>query len=118
MSIQTNSAEGDIAFGVPPGVVRSQQAFWRDLPDLLSQRKLRGCWVLYHGDQRIGIARDAGKLLQECERRQLRGDDCYLAAIAPHSVAPWEVEDIGVPDHAFGTAEFQAAAMPTPIEER
>src|SRR5437762_2730912 len=47
--------DAEVAPDIPPGIFRAQQAFWRDLPQLLSQRKLRGRWVCYHGDQRIGI---------------------------------------------------------------
>ncbi len=39
----------EVATDIPPGILRSQQAFWRDLPHLLSQRKLRGRWVATTG---------------------------------------------------------------------
>ncbi len=45
----------EVAAGIPPGILRSQKAYWRDLPHRLSQPKLRGRWVCYHGDERIGI---------------------------------------------------------------
>ncbi|HEX5271221.1 MAG TPA: hypothetical protein VFW33_12060, partial [Gemmataceae bacterium] len=44
------------AFVYPPLFRRSQEAFWRDLPELLKSRRTRGKWVAYHGDERIGIA--------------------------------------------------------------
>src|SRR5882724_6130634 len=42
---------------VPPGILRSQQAYWRDLPELLKRWRYRGRWVCYHDDERIGIAK-------------------------------------------------------------
>src|SRR5262249_17934234 len=43
---------------IPPGLMRSQQAFWRDLPELLKDRRTRGKWVAYHGDEQVGVAAD------------------------------------------------------------
>ena len=83
----------EVAPGIPPGILRSQQAFWRDLPHLLSQRKLREQWVCYHGDERIGIGayRD---LIRECIRRGIPDDAFYLGRISPHAIPPWEPEDV------------------------
>jgi hypothetical protein len=39
---------------IPPGLLRSQQAFWRDLPGLLKDHRTRGKWVAYHRDERVG----------------------------------------------------------------
>src|SRR5438270_3180019 len=73
------------ALGIPPGILRSQEAFWRDLPHLLSQRKLRGRWVCYHGDERIGIgAYDA--LIRECVGREIPDDAFYLGRIRPREL--------------------------------
>ena len=41
---------------IPEGILRSQDAFFRDLPELLKDESLRGLWVIYHGDERIGVA--------------------------------------------------------------
>jgi hypothetical protein len=95
---------------IPPGIRRSQEAFWRDLPQLLAQKKLRGRWILYHGDQRVGIARTAEELIQVCIRRDLGDDACYLAAIAPRAVAPWEVEEIAPPKHGYGPVDLHDGA--------
>jgi len=96
-----------ITSAIPPGVLRSQQAFWRDLPGLVAQTRLRGHWVLYHGDERIGMAQDANELIRECVRRQLPDDCCFLATILPRRLAPWEIEDVEAPEHACGPAELQ-----------
>jgi hypothetical protein len=61
-------------FDIPEGVRRSQRAFLRDLPQLLKDESLRGKWVAYHGDERIGIASTEESLLQECLRRGLKKD--------------------------------------------
>ena len=36
-------------------VLRSQRAYWRDLPELLKDRRNRGKWVAYHGEERVAI---------------------------------------------------------------
>jgi len=83
-----------LASGVPPGILRSQQAFWRDLPELLENKKIRGKWVAYHGNERIGIARTEVELIRECLRRGLRDDEYDLDVIEPHARPPWEPEEI------------------------
>jgi hypothetical protein len=40
---------------LPEGIRRSQEAFFRDLPELLKQRGLRGKSVAYHFDDRVTI---------------------------------------------------------------
>ena len=59
---------------IPEGVRRSQAAFLRDLPELLKDESLRGQWVVYHGDERIGIAPNDEPLIRECSRRGLKSD--------------------------------------------
>ena len=43
-------------------MLRSKQAFWRDLPELLKKRRNRRKWAAYHGDERVAITRS------ECRR--------------------------------------------------
>ena len=83
----------EVAPGIPPGILRSQQAYWRDLPHLLSQRKLRGRWVCCHGDERIGIG-TYDELMRECIRRGISDDAFYLGRIHPQEAPPWEIEDV------------------------
>jgi hypothetical protein len=78
--------------GIPAGILRSQRAFWRDLPHLLSQRKLRGRWVCYHGDERIGIGTHE-ELIRDCRRREIL-DDAYLGRIRHRELPPWEPEEV------------------------
>ncbi len=78
---------------VPEGIRRSQEAFWRDLPHLLSQRKLGGQWVCYHGDDRIGIG-SYQALIRECLCRGLPDDSYHLDRIVPRELPPWEPEEV------------------------
>jgi hypothetical protein len=68
---------------IPPGIQRSQAAFRRDLPQLLANKKLYRRWVAYHGDERIGIARDPLELYKECSRRELKRDEFVVRCIMP-----------------------------------
>ena len=79
---------------VAPGILRSQQAFWRDLPELLKTKKNRDKWVCYHGDERIGIANDDVPLIRECLRRGLTDDVYDLFIIQPLDIPPWEPEEV------------------------
>ncbi len=77
---------------VPEGIRRSQEAFFRDLPELLKDRRLRGRFIAYHGDERIGIAKDDEPLIRECLRRGLKDDEYDLFVIRPQSPEPEEVD--------------------------
>ena len=81
------------ASGIPRSILRAQQAYWRDLPHLLSQRKLRGQWVCYHGDDRLGIGTYQA-LIRECQGRGLPDDTYHLDRILPRELPPWETEDV------------------------
>src|SRR5262249_37760758 len=37
---------------IPPGIRRSQEAYWRDLPQLVKLKSRKRLWVAYHGDER------------------------------------------------------------------
>lgn len=77
---------------VPDGIRKSQEAFFRDLPDLLKKRSLRGKYVAYHGDERIGIAGDDAPLIHECLRRGLKRDEYDILIIEPQSPEPEEID--------------------------
>ncbi len=94
----------DPTAGIPPGILRSQQAFWRDLPELLRHRRNRGRWAAYHGDEQIGVAADRMKLVREIRRRGLSQDDYYFGRIEPHDQAPWEPIEVE-PYHGPGLEE-------------
>jgi hypothetical protein len=88
--VSGNRAEQVALFDIPAGVRRSQQAFLRDLPELLKDEALRGQWIAYHGDERIGIAPSNEPLLRECARRGL-GEDQYDLFIID------ETEEVEIP---------------------
>jgi hypothetical protein len=77
---------------VPDGIRRSQEAFFRDLPELLKQRRLRGRYVAYHGNERVGISRSEIDVIRECVRRGLQSDQYDVFMIRPQSPLPEEVD--------------------------
>jgi hypothetical protein len=79
---------------IPPGVLRSMQAFWRDLPELLKSSRNRGQWVVYHGEERVGVAADDVTLIRELLRRGVPDDAYYLATVRPRDLPPWEPEEV------------------------
>jgi hypothetical protein len=87
-------AAGKETRGIPPGILRSQQAFWRDLPALLKIKRNRGKWVCYHGDQRIGIAGTKTELIRETQQRSIGRGEYYIAVIRQREIPPWEPEEI------------------------
>jgi hypothetical protein len=72
---------------IPPMIVRSQQAFSRDLPELLKTHYR--LWVAYHGDERIGFGRTETELYDRCFARGLKESEFVVCSIEP---------DGGVPD--------------------
>jgi hypothetical protein len=94
-----HAVEPDIQ--IAPGILRSMQAFWRDLPELLKVRRNRDKWVAYHGEERVGIAADDVTLIRELVRRKIPDDEYHLATIRPRTLAPWEEEEIEAmkPEH-------------------
>ncbi len=79
-------------FPLPEGIRKSKDAFFRDLADLIGDPSLRGKWVAYHGDQRIGIAADDEPLIDECRRRGLAADEYIIETIEAKPAAPEQIE--------------------------
>jgi hypothetical protein len=77
---------------IPEGIQRSLDAFRRDLPELLKDRRLRGKWVAYHGDDRIGIARKQLPLLKKCVELGLEPEEFITDVIEPKPEEPEEVD--------------------------
>ena len=90
---KTEPAQAAAPSSVSPGILRSQQAFWRDLPELLADKRNHGKWVCYHGAERIGIAAGDEPLLGECVRRGIPDDEYDLFVIKPRPLPPWEPEE-------------------------
>ncbi len=88
----------DVTSPVSPGIRRSQEAYWRDLPALLKLRSRKRQWVAYHGDQRVGFGRTSAELYRECiERHGLKKEEFYVDRLEPRSLPPWEAEVIDAP---------------------
>ncbi len=77
---------------VPEGIRKSQDAFFRDLPELLKDQRLKGYYAAYHGDERIGVADDDAPLIRECIRRGLKRDEYDILVIEPQSPNPEEID--------------------------
>ncbi|HKI32968.1 MAG TPA: hypothetical protein VKA46_14040 [Gemmataceae bacterium] len=91
----------DASAEIPPGILRSMQGFWRDLPELLKSKRNHRKWVAYHGEERVGIAADDRTLIRELNRRKIPPDAWYVATIRPRQLAPWEIEEVAdlKPEH-------------------
>lgn len=76
---------------IAPMVLRSMQAFWRDLPGLLEKRRNRKKWAAYHGDERVAITRTEVAAYQECFRRGLKHEEFYVGWLrpSPDGIPPW-----------------------------
>jgi hypothetical protein len=76
---------------IKPKVLRSMQAFWRDLPGLLMHRRNHRKWAAYHGDERVAIARSEVDAYQECFRRGLKRGEFWVGRLepAPDGIPPW-----------------------------
>jgi hypothetical protein len=90
--------------GVAPGVRRAQEAYWRDLPDLLPLCSPDRRWVAYHGDKRLGFARTLAELYQEAARHGVPTSELYVDRLAPRALPPWEAEEIEAAFEADGPA--------------
>lgn len=87
------SAEVDPRYpDTPIGIVRSRDAFLRDLPALLANPKYDRWSVAYCGNERIGIAESEIKLIQECKRRGLMRDQYFIGTIFPHGEDDEEIK--------------------------
>jgi hypothetical protein len=76
---------------IPEGIRRSQEAFFRALPELLEHESLWGQCIAYRGDERIGIAPSDEPLIREINRRGIKDDEFDLFVIRPQRREPEEV---------------------------
>ena len=76
---------------IAPLMLRSQQAFWRDLPGLLMNRRNHRKWAAYHGEDRVAITRSKVDAYQECLRRGLNRGEFYVGKLDAHpdGIPPW-----------------------------
>jgi hypothetical protein len=87
-----NGGPGMEPGNIPEGILRAQAAFFRALPELLKDRRLRGKWVAYHGDEQAKIGRTQTDVIKECNRRGLKSDQYDVFVIEPQSPEPEEVD--------------------------
>lgn len=86
---------------IPEGIRISQEAFRRDLPDLLKQKKLYRKWVAYNRNDRIAIGPSGNALTDACFKRGLSEDEFYVGWIHPCELV--EEEELEVrPQHYEG----------------
>jgi hypothetical protein len=75
---------------ISAAMLRAQQAFWRDLPELLKNRRHHGQWVAYHGDEQIGLGKTATELYQRCLLRGFQRGEFYVGKVETAETPPWE----------------------------
>ena len=83
----------------PIGIVRSRDAFLRDLPALLANPKYDRWSVVYCGDKRIAMAKSLADVTRVCRELRLQEDEIYIGCVFPHGEDDEEVE--------FGFHEFE-----------
>lgn len=81
-----------IDWEIPEGIRRSQEAFFRDLPGLLKDRKMRGKRIAYRGDERVKVGKTEEDVIRECIRRGLKSDEYDVFVIEPQSPDPEEID--------------------------
>ncbi len=69
MTALPDHAENRLATDASPVLAQSINAFYRDLPELLTSRA--GTWVAYHGDRFLECAATETELYQRCLRQGL-----------------------------------------------
>lgn len=77
--------------GPSPMMLLSQQAFWRELPDLLKDQSNHGKWAAYHGEERVALSRSDVEAYQACLRRGLKRGEFYVGRLEadPDDIPPW-----------------------------
>jgi hypothetical protein len=85
--------EGEIP-EIPPGIRRSMEAYWRDLPQLLPLKSRKRRWVAYHGEERVAFGRGQWELYDECFRRGLREEEFFVGPLEQDYQPPWEPEEV------------------------
>jgi hypothetical protein len=91
---------------VPPGIRASQEAYWKDLPELLKLKSSERLWVAYHRQERVGFAATVPELYQECERRGIPIGEFYVDRLEPRLLPPWAEEVM--------EAHFETEQPPSP----
>jgi hypothetical protein len=59
---------------------------------MLKDRRLRGKYVAYHGDERVKVGKSDVEVIQECVARGLADDEYDVFIIEPQSREPEEID--------------------------
>src|ERR1022692_4579096 len=74
---------------IAPMMLRSQKAFWRDLPELLKLKSKERQWIAYHGEERVGFGKTQTELYQTCFQRGIQRGEFYVGKIEADETSPW-----------------------------
>jgi hypothetical protein len=74
---------------IQPAMLRAQRVFWRELPELLKNKRNHGQWVAYHGDERVGQGKTRTELYQRCLQQGLQRGAFYIGKIEEADTPPW-----------------------------
>jgi hypothetical protein len=74
---------------IQPAMLRAQRAFWRELPELLKNKRNHGQWVACHGDERVGLGKIRTELYQRCLQQRLQRGTFYIGKIEKTAIPPW-----------------------------
>jgi hypothetical protein len=82
---------GDVRSRMDPMMLRSMEAYWRELPQLLAGKARRDGWVAYHGDERVAFGKSMTELYQLCLGRGLRRGEFYVGRLKMDGdgLPPW-----------------------------
>jgi hypothetical protein len=84
---RTPPPETEVA--VPEGVQKARAAFLRDYPALHADPRTRGRFVVYHQDQRVGVAWTYRAAIDEVNRLNLPNGEYLVMEVTAESEA-WE----------------------------
>lgn len=79
----SNPRESQFPASINPLIQEAQEAFRRDLTELLAHRGRRPQWVAYHGSKRIAVGASKTELYQECLRQGLKRGEFIVRLIEP-----------------------------------
>jgi hypothetical protein len=88
---------------IPPGIRRSQQAFWRDLPQLLKTVSRKRRWVAYAGDERIGFGSTQAECFALSRAKGLEDDAFYVGKLEWCESPPWDAQESEKSPHELTT---------------
>jgi hypothetical protein len=96
---------------IPPGVLRSMEAFWCDLQGLLTRWRRRGKFVLYQHEWQVAFARSIPALEQERIRRGIPDREYYIGQVVPHHESPWAPEEMDIGHIDFDDEQEPIASL-------